>query len=389
MAKDYMYQQEDGRVVYNATLSNIYGDNRIPPEMNGKNFQDIVVVKNGEEFCVKVKVYNQDFNILTEYDKQSILKKMAELFNGNEVEIKADGISGFHVGEIILTNSHTYNLPAQNFNEILSKEIIRVLREEKLNVKGKIIECNSVDNILIDYKGKVARLRLDLYDTSYEKMNKTEKISLNRYLQSRIKIGGEVDITVTGSIGKSWFGQLDYKVGSLKTQNINDEIKTLIDVMPEFKVISDRLDFQAIVSSVPDGDTIKIYKNGKRISLRMDGIDSPEKEQAFGMAAKQTLIEMIPSRVVRATSGKYGHFNRLVATVYSNFKGKEINCNEQQVKKGMAYATDDKYKNIEREANANFKGLWASKPTEADLPKNYRERMKETIKKRFEKKKKL
>lgn len=387
MAKDYMYEQEDGRIVYNATLNNIYGDNRIPPEMNGKSFQDIVVNKNGEEFCVKVKVYNQDFNILSEYDKQAILKKMANLFNGNEVEIKADGIGGFHVGEIILTNSHTYNVPAQNFNEILSEEIIKALREEKLNVKGKIIECNSVDNILIDYKGKVARLRLDLYDTSYSQMNKTEKISLDRYLQSRIKIGGEVDITVTGSIGKSWFGKLNYKVGSLKNQNINDEIKTLIDYMPEFKIMSDTLDFQAIVSSIPDGDTIKIYKNGKRLSLRMENIDSPEKEQSFGMAAKQTLIEMIPSRVVRATSEKYGHFNRLVATVFSTVNGHEINCNEQQVRKGMAYALDDKYKGIEREANAKFKGLWASKPTEADLPKNYRERMKETIKKRFSKNK--
>jgi len=50
--------------------------------------------------------------------------------------------------------------------------------------------------------------------------------------------------------------------------------------------------FEARVVSIPDGDTVEVYKQGEQFKTSIDlyGIDCPEKQQYFGYAAKEVRI---------------------------------------------------------------------------------------------------
>ncbi|MEA3547386.1 MAG: thermonuclease family protein [Thermodesulfobacteriota bacterium] len=41
------------------------------------------------------------------------------------------------------------------------------------------------------------------------------------------------------------------------------------------------------VVSVSDGDTIKVLHNGEQVKIRFYGVDTPEKAQSYGKAAKR------------------------------------------------------------------------------------------------------
>lgn len=44
-------------------------------------------------------------------------------------------------------------------------------------------------------------------------------------------------------------------------------------------------DFIGPVVSVLDGDTIKVFRNHRNVTIRLNGIDAPEKGQAYGQRA--------------------------------------------------------------------------------------------------------
>jgi endonuclease YncB( thermonuclease family) len=51
--------------------------------------------------------------------------------------------------------------------------------------------------------------------------------------------------------------------------------------------VTEALPFTGEVVGVIDGDTIEVLHNGKAQRVRLQGIDCPEKGQAFGTRAKQ------------------------------------------------------------------------------------------------------
>lgn len=46
------------------------------------------------------------------------------------------------------------------------------------------------------------------------------------------------------------------------------------------------------VTGITDGDTLKILKDGREVSIRLAGIDAPEKNQAFGQRSKESLSDL-------------------------------------------------------------------------------------------------
>jgi len=120
------------------------------------------------------------------------------------------------------------------------------------------------------------------------------------------------------------------------------------------------------VVGVSDGDTITVLdKLTKEHKVRLMGIDAPEKSQAFGNQAKQTLSNYIYKKEVSVEFKKYDKYKRIVGKV--TLDGQDI-CLKMIVD-GMAWhyteyekeqSKTDRDLYLEAEANAREMkvGLW-------------------------------
>ena len=107
---------------------------------------------------------------------------------------------------------------------------------------------------------------------------------------------------------------------------------------------------QGKVVSVADGDTITVLDAEKtQHKIRLQGIDAPEKAQAFGAKSKQALYEMVHGKTVQVSFEKSDKYGRILGKVLLD--GQDI-CHEQ-IKAGLAWHYK-KYQNqqplVDREA---------------------------------------
>jgi endonuclease YncB( thermonuclease family) len=107
---------------------------------------------------------------------------------------------------------------------------------------------------------------------------------------------------------------------------------------------------QGKVVSVADGDTITVLDAEKnQHKIRLQGIDAPEKAQAFGAKSKQALYEMVHGKTVQVSFEKSDKYGRILGKVLLD--GQDI-CH-QQIKAGLAWHYK-KYQNqqplVDREA---------------------------------------
>ncbi|MEM1973527.1 MAG: thermonuclease family protein [Thermoplasmata archaeon] len=132
------------------------------------------------------------------------------------------------------------------------------------------------------------------------------------------------------------------------------------------------------VTRVLDGDTfhclpekppfgVKVHKDNT-ISVRMRGIDAPEKRQAFGEDARLSLKELIGGKIVKLDVKDIDRYGRVVAYVWLS----GFNVNLEQIKRGYAWAYTEyldrpyasEFYEAERQARKQKLGLWQqSNPT--------------------------
>jgi endonuclease YncB( thermonuclease family) len=126
---------------------------------------------------------------------------------------------------------------------------------------------------------------------------------------------------------------------------------------------------QGKVVHVADGDTITVLDGtNTQHKIRLQGIDAPEKAQAFGQKSKQSLHQLVHSKQVSVEYQKKDKYGRTVGKVV--FNGLDV-CLEQ-IKLGMAWhykqyeseqTKEDReiYEQAELSARANAIGLWKDK----------------------------
>ena len=136
------------------------------------------------------------------------------------------------------------------------------------------------------------------------------------------------------------------------------------------------------VVGVADGDTITVLEaNNTQHKIRLQGIDAPEKAQAFGQKSKQSLHQLIHNKQVSVEFQKKDKYGRIVGKVLH--EGTDV-CLEQ-IKLGMAwhykqYASEQSKEDRETYAQAELRaqsqkiGLW--KETNAIPPWNFRKLQK-------------
>ncbi len=96
--------------------------------------------------------------------------------------------------------------------------------------------------------------------------------------------------------------------------------------------------FEAVVTYVYDGDTVKVKSQGVDVKIRLFGIDAPEKKQPFGKASTENLRKLIKSRRVIIEPVEMGRYGRLIAKIYKVKKGVKIYVNLKQGKGGFSMA---------------------------------------------------
>ena len=88
------------------------------------------------------------------------------------------------------------------------------------------------------------------------------------------------------------------------------------------------------VFAVSDGDTIKVRcADGEQTSIRLAGIDAPEKNQPFGRRSKQALSDLCYLQQATITPKSKDRYGRSVADVQC--QGRDAGA--EQVKAGLAW----------------------------------------------------
>lgn len=132
------------------------------------------------------------------------------------------------------------------------------------------------------------------------------------------------------------------------------------------------------VHSVHDGDSMRVRCPGERgsIAIRMEQIDAPELEQAYGTRARDQLRRLCPvgSPAIVHVQGR-DQYGRVLGNVTCD--GKSVN--EEMVAAGAAwlydrYVTDRGLYALQDRARAQKRGLWAAKNPEAPWRWRYRQR---------------
>ncbi|MBX9689843.1 MAG: thermonuclease family protein [Candidatus Obscuribacterales bacterium] len=120
--------------------------------------------------------------------------------------------------------------------------------------------------------------------------------------------------------------------------------------------------FRALVIGVLDGDTIKVLHDGKPETIRLNGIDCPEKRQAFGTKARTFTAELCFSREVNVEPEAKDRYGRTVAKVILE----DGRClNRELLAAGLAwwyrrYAPGDtELQRLEESARLGRQGLWS------------------------------
>lgn len=123
---------------------------------------------------------------------------------------------------------------------------------------------------------------------------------------------------------------------------------------------------QGRVVGVSDGDSVTVLDAQKtQYKIRLAGIDAPERAQAYGQKAKESLSDLVFGKAVEVAWSKQDRYGRIVGVI--TLAGMDINL--AQVKRGMAWhykpyqneqSPEDReaYAQSESQAREKRTGLW-------------------------------
>lgn len=115
---------------------------------------------------------------------------------------------------------------------------------------------------------------------------------------------------------------------------------------------------------VADGDTFTLLddSNNQR-RIRLEGIDAPERGQAFGNRSREYLASMIVDKRLKVTYKEKDRYGRILGKVSTDSIS---DVNLEMIKSGMAwhysyYNKEKEYADAEKEARKKKIGLWVDK----------------------------
>jgi endonuclease YncB( thermonuclease family) len=166
-------------------------------------------------------------------------------------------------------------------------------------------------------------------------------------------------------------------LGALLLKKPKDRDETLPPDAPAFNTVHK-------VIYVYDGDSFTIKDNGKARRVRLMGTDAPERGQAYGDYAHNTLAELILNKNIKFIYQTADHYNRLLGRIcVVDSAGEKIEIPDvglELINRGATWTHRPhssfrlKYTKAQQEAKSQNIGLWADEMPLA--PEKYREQNK-------------
>ena len=121
-----------------------------------------------------------------------------------------------------------------------------------------------------------------------------------------------------------------------------------------------------------DGDTLTVLRAGHAATVRLQGVDAPEKRQAYGDRARRFVADVAFDQTVSVRTTGRDRNGRLLGEVVLP-DGRSLN--QELVRAGYAwwfrkYSRDIRLARLEDEARQDRRGLWADDAPQA--PWEYR-----------------
>lgn len=126
--------------------------------------------------------------------------------------------------------------------------------------------------------------------------------------------------------------------------------------------------FSVKVVAISDGDTFTcVNDDNLQLKIRINGIDAPEKKQAFGNKSKELLSSLIFGKRINIDVQSKDGYGRYIAYVYSP-EGKDVAL--LMLHEGMAwhftkYDNNKVYSDAENVARKAKRGLWSESSPKA------------------------
>jgi len=118
--------------------------------------------------------------------------------------------------------------------------------------------------------------------------------------------------------------------------------------------------YNGSIIRVIDGDTYVFQTEDGSFTVRMQGIDAPERDQPFSKESNDFLSKYLYKDAITKVTGT-DRYGRMLGTLIVN--GQDINL--QSIKNGFSwhykqYSKDKDYASAEEQARRNKSGLWKS-----------------------------
>jgi micrococcal nuclease len=119
-------------------------------------------------------------------------------------------------------------------------------------------------------------------------------------------------------------------------------------------------DFSGRVVGISDGDTISVMHDGRAEKIRLNGIDCPEKRQAFGQRAKQFTSKLAFGKDVTVKTFGHDKYGRTPGDVILP-DGRTLN--QELVRACLAwwyekYSKDTNLRDLQEQARIAKRALW-------------------------------
>ena len=122
-------------------------------------------------------------------------------------------------------------------------------------------------------------------------------------------------------------------------------------------------EFTAECIGALDGDTISVLLVGRATTVRLEGIDAPEKGQPFSKAAKSHLASLAKGRTLTVHYRGRDRWDRVIGRAF--VEGRDLS--REMVAAGLAwhylrYSKDPELAALQEQARRRGLGLWAQSP---------------------------